>query len=159
LADLLDTISADLTVPRSLLEQAIAEAHYRYKKIKIPKRSGGTRTVIQPSNKLKPLLFWLDAVVFSKLPTSDIVTAFRAGTSIVNNAHRHRESKYSVRIDLSNFFQSIRSVDLLKVISKADKIPLWAKSAETLKVIATAASTKMGACQLGIQRHPTSRMQ
>ncbi|WP_087750428.1 retron St85 family RNA-directed DNA polymerase [Paraburkholderia caledonica] len=123
---ILERISHDLLVPQSLLEDALRRAHVRFRKIKIPKRSGGERVLLQPAAELKLILSWADSYVLRKAPVSNVATAFEPGTSIVRNAQIHSKSDYSVRVDLSNFFPSIRSHDLLRALSKARQhFPEW----------------------------------
>lgn len=153
--DLLDQISADLTLPRELLRDALAHASSRYRKIRIPKRSGGVRTLIQPAAELKPILAWLDAKLFCRLRISDIATAFRRGSSIVDNARAHRESVFSVRIDVTNFFPSIRSSDLELAIKLAgSNLPEWAKESETTKFIRQACFDKHDQLPIGYLTSP-----
>jgi len=119
LSDLLDQISAALTLPRDLLEDALAQSFYRYKKIYVKKRSGGMRIMLQPAAELKPIMIWLEKNVFSKLAISDISYAFQRGRSIVDNAFVHRNSLYSIRVDIKDFFLSIDFCDLQNVINES----------------------------------------
>jgi hypothetical protein len=124
--NIVERMSNDLSVPQSLLESALRLAHVRFRKIKVPKRSGGERTMLQPAAELKLILTWLDARILSNVQVSSIATAFEPGTSIVKNAQAHSKSNYSVRIDLSNFFPSIRSGDVLLALSRSrDTLPDW----------------------------------
>lgn len=118
--------SSDLSVPPSLLEGALKGAHFKFRKIRVAKRSGGERVMIQPTAELKLILSWMDSQVLSKLPISLIATAFQPGTSIVKNAHTHSKSLYSVRIDLSNFFPSIKFHDLWQaIVNSRETLPHW----------------------------------
>jgi RNA-directed DNA polymerase len=116
--DVLDRISTDLTVSRAMLVGALDLAYTRFKKIKVQKRSGGVRVMIQPAVELKLIQAWLDANVVSRLPVSPIATAFQTDTSIVKNARAHKDSLYSVRVDLIEFFPSIRGKDLIAVLER-----------------------------------------
>lgn len=122
--DLHERISEDLWVPKELIENALISAHVRYRKIRIAKRSGGYRTIVQPSAELKLVLAWLDAEILSRLPISKISTAFCPGASILKNAAMHRTSLYSVRADIKDFFPSICSNDLIRVVlANKEKLP------------------------------------
>lgn len=123
---IVEIASKELIVPSQLIEKALRLAHAKFRKIRIPKRAGGYRTVVQPAAELKLVHSWLNSRVLSFLPISSVATAFHRGASIVNNACRHRYGKYLVRVDLSDFFPSIRSNDLVRVIRSADvKFPKW----------------------------------
>lgn len=121
-----ERMAGELSVPQSLLDSALERAHFRFRKIRVKKRSGGERIMIQPAAELKLVLSWVDARVLSNVPVSEVAAAFKPGASIVNNARTHSQSLYSVRVDLSNFFPSIRSHDLLLALSKSHQVlPGW----------------------------------
>lgn len=123
--------SDELAVPTQLIENALHAAYIKFRKIRVPKRSGGYRTIVQPAAELKLIHYWLHSRVFSLLPLSRAATAFCPGASIVKNAAIHCESRYSVRVDLENFFPSIRSKDLISVIRTANPdIPSWVADAD-----------------------------
>jgi hypothetical protein len=151
---IVERISDELSVPQSLLESALQLAHVRYRKIKIPKRSGGERIVLQPAAELKLILSWLDSRVLRKASISHIATAFEPGTSIVKNARAHSKSKYSVRIDLSNFFPSIRSDDLLLALSSSrELLPEWVFDPDFKAVVRNACFDRADRLPVG---YPTS---
>jgi RNA-directed DNA polymerase len=111
-------IALELGVPTKLVDDAVNKAHTRYRKILVKKKSGGIRLMIQPAAELKLVLAWINKKVLKQLPVSSIATAFESGTSIVKNAKAHRNSLYSVRVDIEDFFASIRSDDLLVVLDR-----------------------------------------
>lgn len=138
MADIRERICSDLTIPIELLDSALRNAHTRYRKISIPKRShpGEYRTAIQPTTELKLVQAWLLENIFSQLPVSKIATAFEPGKSIVENANAHKNSLYSVRVDLSNFFQSIFAKDLQeKLTNNKPNPPSWILEKDTLNLI------------------------
>jgi len=154
MSEIVDRMVSDLSVPRKLLEDAIGLAHIRFKKFKVRKRSGGDRDLIQPAAELKLVLAWIDAQVLSKLPVSELATAFQPGTSIVKNAEAHRKSAYSVRLDISNFFPSIRSQDLLKAIKEArPRFEGWVFTADFEQLVRQACFDKGDRLPIG---YPTS---
>jgi RNA-directed DNA polymerase len=114
--DFAELVGKQMKVQAGLIQSALDLAHMRYRKVRVPKRSGGERVLVQPAAELKMVLAWLDAEVISKLPISSVATAFRPGASIVKNASEHRSSLYSVRIDIKDFFPSIRTNDLITVV-------------------------------------------
>jgi RNA-directed DNA polymerase len=135
LFDVLAKISDDLNIPRPLLENALALAATRFRKITFKRRSGPPRVAYQPAVELKPILEWLDITLISKLPVSRIATAFCAGSSIVQNAQVHRDSLFSIRVDISNFFPSITSSDLVTAIEATSHLPEWSNAPTTLRVL------------------------
>ena len=118
------------------------------------KRSGGYRTIVQPAAELKLIHSWLNARVLSLLPLSPVATAFRPGASIIKNAYLHRWSRYSVRVDLADFFPSIRCSDLIRVIQEENSIPpTWTGEADLLSFIRQACFDRDGRLPIG---YPTS---
>lgn len=119
-------IAKELHLPLDSVKKAILYAPTRVRRYKIKKNSGGTRTIVQPAASLKPILYWLETTVFSKLPVHKCATAFVKGGSILDNASIHSDAKYSVRIDIKSFFPSLRPHDLERVLKVNSKIlPAW----------------------------------
>ncbi|MFM0283286.1 retron St85 family RNA-directed DNA polymerase [Paraburkholderia sediminicola] len=153
--NIVERMSNELSVPQSLLESALRLAHVRFRKIKIPKRSGGERVLLQPASELKLILAWLDSRILSNVPVSTIATAFEPGTSIVKNAQAHSKSNYSVRIDLSDFFPSIRSGDLLLALSKSrETLPDWAFDKDLEVVVRKACFDRANRLPVGYSTSP-----
>ncbi|MCW3688789.1 retron St85 family RNA-directed DNA polymerase [Burkholderia cenocepacia] len=153
--NIVERMANELLVPQSLLENALRLAYVRFRRIKVPKRSGGERVMIQPASELKLVLSWLDSRVLSNAPVSSIATAFEPGTSIVKNARVHSKSLYSVRIDLSNFFPSIRSRDLLLALSRSrELLPEWASGRDFEAVMRNACFDRADRLPVGYMTSP-----
>ena len=90
-------------------------SHYRI--VKIPKRSGGTRTLEIPEPGLmtrqRQILAWLKA---RKLAASPYAHGFIIGRSIVTNAQPHVGKKVVIRLDLKDFFPSVGSSMVTEVL-------------------------------------------
>ena len=106
--DTIEKMSKDLILPRADLEMAIRLSAVKCRRIKIPKKDGGFRVAFQPAATLKPILAWLNAKILALLPVSPLAIAFRPRLSILDNANSHKDSLYSVRLDLADFFPSIK---------------------------------------------------
>ena len=96
-----------------------ASAHLRYKVFAIPKRGGrGHRVVAQPSREVKAvqraLASWLSGV----LPVHAAATAYKPGTSILQNAQLHANARYLTKLDLVSFFPSIDAASLAMLLRK-----------------------------------------
>lgn len=122
-----DAISKDLGVPISLIDEALLSARTQVKKIYIKKRNGTNREILQPSKKLKTLQYWLLANLFKKLPVHNSAVAYLDGISILHNAKRHSEQRYFLKMDLNNFFPSIRYTNVIPLIESWHKssTPSW----------------------------------
>ena len=134
--DLLQKISDELTIPLEALSSAVNLNHVRCRRIKIPKKGGGHRYALQPAAAIKPVLAWLQIHLISKLQVNTIATAFRPSTSILDNAARHKDSLYSLRVDITGFFPAIKSVDLWNVILREkSKLPTWASESSCFQLL------------------------
>ncbi|RID97818.1 retron St85 family RNA-directed DNA polymerase [Simplicispira hankyongi] len=147
-------IADQMKVPVVLVEDALKLAFIRYRKIRVPKRSGGYRTIIQPAAELKLVQAWLNEKIFKHLPLSSVATAFRPGASITNNAAIHRNSLYSVRVDIKDFFPSIRSVDLIRIVrSNRSALPPFVMETGFTNLVRQACFDREGRLPIG---YPTS---
>lgn len=156
MSDLIQMIADDLLLPAQELRHTIAFSALRNRRFMIRKRSGGYRPIVQPAVKLKPILCWLDAALLSKLPVHKIATAFRPGKSILENTEAHSASKYSVRVDISNFFPSIRCNDLAQTIQDTKSmLPQWACATKTLALISKVCFDRDGRLPIGYSTSPS----
>lgn len=152
----IQTIADELLLPVQDIRHTIAFAPLRQRRFTIPKKSGERRQIIQPAVKLKPILYWLHHALLSKLPVNSIATAFRPGKSILENASIHRGSRYSVRVDISKFFESIRRNDLLLVIEQTkDFLPPWAITTEAINLVAKVCFDRDGKLPIGYSTSPS----
>ncbi|MBS63438.1 retron St85 family RNA-directed DNA polymerase [Salinisphaera sp.] len=108
----------DLSLQSESLKRIISTAPLRYKKFRIPKRSGGWREVAQPAREVKKLQYWIIRELGDILPVSDHATAYRDSISIKNNALVHDGSNYLLKMDFASFFPSIKFSDLSQHLSK-----------------------------------------
>lgn len=113
--DILTRMMAELPFGSGELLSLIASAPRRYKVYQIPKRTPGKfRTIAHPSRELKFVQRWLIRRVLTGLPVHPAATAYRTGTSILDNAQRHVAQQYLLKMDIKDFFPSIKPRDFLK---------------------------------------------
>lgn len=93
------------------LQRIMVSAPHRYKVYSIPKRSGGSRQIAQPAREVKAVQRALMRVLLEELPVHAAATAYRKGISIRDNARPHAASGPILKLDLKNFFPSIRVAD------------------------------------------------
>lgn len=79
-----------------------------YSRFQIPKRKGGFRTIASPKPKMRTAQQWVLDNILSKIPTHEAAMAFQAGKSIADNANLHLNAEVLIRIDLKDFFPSIK---------------------------------------------------
>jgi hypothetical protein len=80
-----------------------------YRRFTIPKRSGGTRTILAPESNFKAVQRTILRRLLARLPAHPNVTGFERGHSIVTNALPHVGKVVVVRMDLTDFFTSTTS--------------------------------------------------
>jgi retron-type reverse transcriptase len=93
----------------------VSPSSTRYKEFDIPKRSGGSRKIHAPNEKLKGLQQRLNNLLTECIaeikkgdePNRQISHGFTKNFSIFSNAAMHARRKYVFNIDLENFFPSI----------------------------------------------------
>lgn len=78
-----------------------------YKRFSIPKKSGGTRIISAPMQKLKNLQHWILENILNKVEIENEAHGFVTGKSIKTNAIQHINPEVVINIDLKDFFPSI----------------------------------------------------
>lgn len=98
------------------------KASATYSNFSIPKKDGTKRIIYQPSMAVKALQKVIYDNVLIKLPIHDACYAYRKSVSLKDHASVHQDAKYLLRLDLTNFFESITRRDIERfsddVISK-----------------------------------------
>lgn len=80
-----------------------------YKTYTIPKKSGGSRLIAQPSRSLKAAQAWLLKNILESLKVSSSCKGFEKDTNIANNAKPHVGANAIMTLDIDNFFPSINA--------------------------------------------------
>jgi RNA-directed DNA polymerase len=86
---ILQDLSIELGLGSHDLLRIIVTAPARYKVYQIPKRSGGMRTIAQPSRELKAIQRFVLRTTLSKLPVHVAAAAYVEGRNIAENAQAH----------------------------------------------------------------------
>lgn len=82
--------------------------HGYYREFTIPKKNKGVRVISEPLPSLKEIQRWILDNILSKIPVAAPAKAYVEGGSILENARFHRKQPLVVRIDLKDFFPSVR---------------------------------------------------
>lgn len=93
-------------------------SHYSdkyYKTFEIPKKSGGKRTICQPSKKLKGLQSWILVNILNKIQVSPSCKGFRKGSSTLDNALPHIGANTILNLDLKDFFPTVTTKQVYNV--------------------------------------------
>lgn len=96
----------DLALRLKLRLEELQAVRPRYHEFKIPKRSGGRRTIMAPEPELKALQRRIYRRLLARLPVHLAATGFRRGESIVTHARRHQGQAVVMHLDLVDFFPS-----------------------------------------------------
>lgn len=114
--NLLDMITIETGLSASDASRIIATAPKRYKQYQIPKRTGGWRTIAQPSRELKLLQRLLIEKWLAKLPVHGAAMAYVDSKNIIDNALAHKQNSAILKLDFEDFFPSIRVNDWRKFL-------------------------------------------
>lgn len=116
---IIDEILRKIIYPRPMLEYLILTAPRRYKVYNIPKRNGkGCRTIAQPTRLVKTIQKECIEYLLIKCPIHFAATAYVATKSIRDNAIKHKNNNFMLKMDFKNFFNNITEYDLKKYIKK-----------------------------------------
>lgn len=121
LMKLVDQISLFLGIPKATVDEWSQDI--TYKKISIPKKTEGTRIIYVPNNNLKIIQYSIANFLFINekyFPINRIAIAYRKGiqSPIKRSVQYHSKYPYTVKIDMKDFFPSIKFDDFYKSINK-----------------------------------------
>lgn len=92
---------------RRQIDNFLFNAPNRYKVYSIPKRNGGERIIAHPSRSLKAFQYHLIYILESHFRVHSSALAYKKGAGIKKNASLHAGNPYILKMDFSNFFNSI----------------------------------------------------
>lgn len=98
---------ADLADWLKLDKPELRDVPLDYRRFGIPKRSGGTREICAPNDRLKSLQRIIYRRLLRRLRSHPAATGFEPGRSIVDNARPHAGQAVVLCIDIVAFFPSI----------------------------------------------------
>ncbi|MHA3511803.1 retron St85 family RNA-directed DNA polymerase [Yersinia enterocolitica] len=102
-------LKGELTAKVDNLQQLLkSRPSTHYKVYKIPKRSIGFRLIAQPTKNLKHVQRIIIDLLLNKIKVHENATAYIQGKNISFNASIHQKSNYLLKLDLENFFNSIK---------------------------------------------------
>lgn len=102
-------------VEENTLHKMVNNTASFYREFKIKKRRGGHRTINVPSPTLLYIQRWILSEILSKLEIHDSSHGFVLGRSVVTNASVHRNSNCFLKMDIENYFPSIRFNRVMKI--------------------------------------------
>ena len=105
--NILQSLEEKFDIPQHELLEFIKNSPRKYKVYQIPKRTSGTRTIAQPTAELKKYQRYLVSIFTPILPVHESAFAYLQGKSIKDNALIHCNNSYFLKMDFSNFFNSL----------------------------------------------------
>lgn len=111
-------ISQSLRLDVSYVGLLIATASHRYKRYRIPKKTGGMRIIDHPAKELKLIQKWLCRKYLNELPTHSSVYSYKSNINIRMHAARHVKNNYLMRVDFENYFPSIRAANIRALLKE-----------------------------------------
>ncbi len=121
--DLADHLGLTVSRLRWLAFHSEVTTRSHYVHFKVPKRSGGSRTLSRPHRALAAAQQWALETILSRLPVHDSCHGFVPGRSIVSNARPHARQDLVVNLDLENFFPSVGFPRVRRVFERAGYSP------------------------------------
>jgi RNA-directed DNA polymerase len=119
----LDDFSATTHFSKRLIWQCYRYSHAHYRQVSIPKKSGGSRLLFQPSKSMKALQSWILRNILDNLCSSPSSKGFEIGTSILSNALPHCGCNIVAIFDIADFFPSIQAGRVYRVFNSIGYSP------------------------------------
>ena len=94
-----------------------------YRQIEIPKKSGGIRELNQPLGNLAEMQKIIYREILCKLPISPYATAYHLGAHLTDNAAPHIGKRYLLKMDITDFFDSIRFDMIVSSVFNTSRYP------------------------------------
>ena len=103
----LSSLEKDLGVSAGVLYAVSNTIERHYHEVKIPKQSGGYRSLAIPDELLKTIQRRITETLLVYMPVSAYATAYRYGGSTLRNAQPHTGKKMLLKLDIERFFDHI----------------------------------------------------
>lgn len=113
---LIERLSKESGLSAGRLAYFAESASRRYFVFSIKKATGGYRQIAHPARPLKSVQRWLNSRYLGSLPVHDAAMAYRKGLNIKANAERHRQYRYTLRVDFRDFFPSFSLVHVVSFL-------------------------------------------
>ncbi|GAK95508.1 Retron-type RNA-directed DNA polymerase [Nonlabens tegetincola] len=97
-----------LGIKYTVLASMIFSTSSFYREFKIPKKSGGLRTIVTPYKSLLTVQKWIVKNILSQFKIHDDAYAYVKNRNIALNAKQHIGNPEMLKIDLKDFFHTIK---------------------------------------------------
>jgi len=116
----LSSLEQDLGIPVKTLYSVSNNLRGHYRKVQIPKKSGGYRKLSVPDECLKKIQRQISDVLLIHMPVSRYAKAYRFGSTTLKNAKPHVGKSIVLKLDILHFFDSIRYIDVKDKVFPAE---------------------------------------
>ncbi|WP_190810109.1 reverse transcriptase family protein [Flagellimonas sp. S3867] len=100
------------------LNSVVFSTELHYRDFKLRKRKGGFRIISVPYPALLECQKWIHKNILSKVKISPYAHGFAKKKSIVTNARKHTNQEHLLKIDLKDFFPSIKKGRVIAMFCK-----------------------------------------
>ena len=104
----------------------VAQSHYHYQWLK--KKGGGHRLIEAPKHQLRRAQEKILLEILGKVPLHPAAHGFAVGRSIKTNAEPHLKKRVVVKMDLENFYPTVRFsrvVSIFRAIGFSREVGIW----------------------------------
>jgi RNA-directed DNA polymerase len=116
---------------KNILASIVSKSSSFYYNFEIPKRNGGSRKISAPYPVLLDAQRWIYENILIQQPLHESSKGFVKNVSIVDNAKEHLNQKYLLKMDVENFFPSIkinRIISIFRNLGYTKKISYYLAS-------------------------------
>lgn len=107
-----------LQIKEERLQKILKKVPAHYTVFSLRKRSGGFRHICAPDELLLTVQQTIYHRILISVPVHPAATGFRQGISVAENARPHLGKKQALKVDLHDFFPSIRSSRVITVFEE-----------------------------------------
>ena len=104
----LSSLEQDLGISAKTLYAVSNNLGKHYRKVSLPKKSGGFRNLSVPDEVLKSIQKRIVDLLLIHMLVSRYAKAYRFGSSTLRNAKHHVGKRVVLKLDILHFFDSIR---------------------------------------------------
>ncbi|MBP3381611.1 MAG: retron St85 family RNA-directed DNA polymerase [Clostridia bacterium] len=116
-------LAATLALRHRQFFRLLREADAQYERVEIPKKNGGVRVLYAPNPLLKRVQFLILRLFLDGMPISRFATAYCKGKSLRDNASPHTGHTYLLKMDITDFFDSITFPQIVGTAFPKDMYP------------------------------------
>ncbi|WP_156376835.1 reverse transcriptase family protein [Yonghaparkia sp. Root332] len=115
----LGQLASETGASYTYLREVVTRSRDPYNAIAVPKSSGELRSISAPEPILMDVQRWMLSNLFGSVPQHSASFAYRRGVGIVQCANQHVGSRWMVKMDIHDFFDSVTESDVYRVFRRS----------------------------------------